>query len=99
VGVKLRLERPGQFLVLDVVRLRGTARQIEQAVLNATRLDGASVHIGLPEDPGQAGKSEISHYVGLLSGYHVVASRESGSKVIRAQPLSAQMEYANLSIV
>lgn len=99
VGVKLRLERPGQFLVLDVIRLRGTARQIEQAVLNAARLDGTAVHIGFPEDPGQAGKSQVSHYVGLLSGYHVVASRESGSKVIRAQPLSAQIEYGNLSIV
>ena len=77
VGVKLRLERPGQFLVLD----------------------GTAVHIGFLEDPGQAGKSRVSHHVGLLAGFHVVASRESGSKVIRAQPLSAQIDQGKLSIV
>ena len=99
VGVKLRVERPGQFLVLDVIRMRGTARQIEQAIVDAAQLDGTSVHIGFPEDPGQAGKSQVSHYVGLLAGYHVVATRESGSKILRAQPLSSQIENGNLSVV
>ncbi len=99
VGVKLRLERPGQFLVLDVVRTRGTARDIEQAILAAARTDGPSVHVGLPEDPGQAGKSQVAHLTGLLAGYHVVASRESGSKIVRAQPLSSQVEAGNVSIV
>ena len=98
VGVKLRLERPGQFLVLDVVRLRGSARDIEQAILTAARADGTSVHIGLPEDPGQAGKSQVAHLTGLLAGHHVVASRESGSKVLRAQSLSSQIEAGNVSI-
>jgi len=85
VGVKLRRDRPAQFLVLDVIRLRGTARQIEQAVLTAARLDGGPVHIGFSEDPGQAGKSRISQYVGPLAGYHVVATRESGSEHIPAR--------------
>jgi predicted phage terminase large subunit-like protein len=99
VGVKLRVERPGQFLVLDVIRMRGSARQIEQTIVGAARLDGTSVHIGFPEDPGQAGKSQVSQYVGLLAGFHVVATRESGSKLLRAQPLSSQIESGNLSIV
>ena len=99
VGVKLRVERPGQFLVLDVIRMRGSPRQIEQTVIDAARLDGPSVHIGFPEDPGQAGKSQVSHYVGLLSGFHVVATRESGSKILRAQPLSSQIEAGNLTVM
>ncbi len=99
VGVKLRVERTGQFLVLDVIRMRGSARQIEQTIVGAAQMDGTSVHIGFPEDPGQAGKSQVSHYVGLLAGYHVVATRESGSKVLRAQPLSSQIENGNLSVV
>ena len=99
VGIKLRVERPGQFLVLDVIRMRGSARQIEQTIVGTARLDGTSVHIGFPEDPGQAGKSQVANYTGLLAGYHVVATRESGSKVVRAQPLSSQIEAGNVSIV
>ena len=99
VGVKLRVERPGQFLVMDVIRIRGSARQIEQTILNAAKLDGTSVHIGFPEDPGQAGKSQVANYTGLLAGYHVISTRESGSKVLRAQPLSSQVEAGNLSIL
>ncbi len=99
VGVKLRVERPGQFLVLDVIRMRGSARQIEQTILATAQLDGTTVHIGLPEDPGQAGKSQVANYTGLLSGYHVIATRESGSKAIRAQPVSSQIEAGNVSIL
>ena len=99
VGVKLRTEQPGRFMVLDVIRLRGTARQVEEAILAAARLDGTSVHIGFPEDPGQAGKSQVAHYTGLLAGYHVVATRETGSKYTRAQPVSSQVESGNVSIM
>jgi len=99
VGVKLRAHSPGQFIVLDVVRIRGSARNVEQTVLGAATRDGTSVHIGIPEDPGQAGKGQVAHYTGLLAGYHVVATRETGSKVLRAQPLSSQIEAGNISIV
>ena len=99
VGVKLRAHQPGQFLVLDVIRFQGTARQVEQNIIDVAKLDGPSVHIGFPEDPGQAGKSQVSHYAGLLAGHHIVASRESGSKVTRALPLSSQIEAGNVSIM
>ena len=99
VGVKLRIDHPDQFLVLDVVRLRGSAREIEKAILKAANLDGTSVHIGLPEDPGQAGKSQVAHLTGLLAGYHVIATRESGSKFVRAEPLSSQIESGNVSMI
>ncbi len=99
VGVKLRAEQPGHFLVLDVIRVRGTARQVEQTIIGAARMDGTAVHIGLPEDPGQAGKSQVAHYTGMLAGYHVISSRESGSKYLRAQPLSSQIESGNFSIL
>lgn len=99
VGVKLRIERPGHFLIMDVIRLRGSPREIEQAVIDAANLDGTSVHIGLPEDPGQAGKSQVAHFTGLLAGYHVIATRETGSKYIRAEPLSSQVERSNVSMI
>lgn len=99
VGIKLRSDRPGQYVVLDVIRIRGSARQIEKTIVGAANLDGTSVHIGLPEDPGQAGKSQVANFTGLLAGYHVIATRESGSKIVRAQPLSSQVESGNVSFV
>ena len=99
VGVKLRAHAPGQFVVLDVIRLRGSARNVEQTIVRAANGDGISVHIGIPEDPGQAGKSQVTNYTSLLAGYHVIATKETGSKVLRAQPLSSQVEAGNISIV
>ncbi len=98
-GVKLRIEQPGRYVVLDVIRLRGSPRQVEQAIMSTAKLDGQAVHIGLPEDPGQAGKAQSSYLTGLLAGYHVVTTRETGSKYLRAQPVSSQIEGGNVSMV
>ena len=98
-GVKLRVEKPGRYVVLDVVRLRGSPWDVEQAIMATARLDGQAVHIGLPEDPGQAGKAQTSYLTGLLAGYHVITTRETGSKYVRAQPLASQVEAGNIAIV
>jgi predicted phage terminase large subunit-like protein len=58
-----------------------------------------SVWIGLPEDPGQAGKSQISYLSGRLAGYRIMAFRETGSKLTRALPVASQVEANNFSIV
>jgi phage terminase large subunit-like protein len=43
------------------------------------------VHISLPQDPGQAGKSQVQSLTKMLSGYVVRASPESGDKVVPRQ--------------
>ena len=45
----------------------------------------------LPQDPGQAGKSQASSFVKLLAGYSVIAKPISGDKLTRAQPFAAQV--------
>lgn len=99
VGVKLRREQDGQFVIMDVVRMRGSPRQVEQSILRTAQLDGNTVHIGFPEDPGQAGKSQVENYIRLLVGFHVIATRETGAKTLRAQILSSQVEGNSVSIV
>jgi predicted phage terminase large subunit-like protein len=86
-------------VVLDVVRLRGSPWEVEKAIFAAAEADGRAVHIGLPEDPGQAGKAQSSYLTGLLAGYHVVTTRETGSKYLRAQPLASQVEAGNVAFV
>ena len=98
VGLKLARDARGVYTILDVVRLRGTAREIEEAIVATSNADGPSVLIGLPEDPGQAGKSQVSYYVSRLSGHTVTASRETGSKASRAAPVASQVNAGNLCI-
>lgn len=99
VGIKLLREGSGRFVILDIVRLRGGPLDVERAIVGAAQLDGHSVSIALPEDPGQAGKTQALHLTRLLSGFLVSASRETGSKVVRAMPMAAQIEAGNMAMV
>jgi predicted phage terminase large subunit-like protein len=99
VGLKLLRDSDGRFVVLDVVRLRGTAWQVECALVDTARRDGPNVLVSLPQDPGSAGKVVASHYVAKLAGFQTVVSVETGSKIARATPVAAQMEAGNIAIV
>jgi predicted phage terminase large subunit-like protein len=99
VGVKLTRRVDGRYVVLDVVRIRGTPRQVEDLIVTTAKWDGNRVTISIPEDPGQAGKSQTSYLVRQLAGFHVTTSRETGSKATRAMPLASQVEAGNIAMV
>jgi predicted phage terminase large subunit-like protein len=98
-GVKLARDDRGRFIVLDVVRMRGSPHQVEEAIGEAARVDGREVTIGLPQDPGQAGKHQAGYLTRQLAGYRIDASRETGSKLTRATPVASQVEAGNFGIV
>jgi predicted phage terminase large subunit-like protein len=98
VGLKLGRDGQGQFVVLDIVRLRGGPHEVEQAILATAAADGVSVPIGLPQDPGQAGRAQIRYLTGRLAGYRVVASPETGAKETRAMPAASQANAGNLAL-
>ena len=99
VGLKLGRELSGRFLVLDVVRLRGGPHEVENAIVSIAHQDGRAVPIGLPQDPGQAGKHQVAWLVARLAGHQVTASPETGAKVTRALPVAAQAEAGNLRLL
>ena len=99
VGLKLLADHTGRYVVLDVVRLRGSPHDVVARVVSTAHQDGQAVRIGFPEDPGQAGKTQVAFFSGLLVGYHVTSSRETGSKMTRAIPVASQVESRNLAIV
>jgi predicted phage terminase large subunit-like protein len=99
VGVKLGCDDNGRYVVLDVVRLRGSPHEVEDAIAEAARVDGTSIAIGLPEDPGQAGKSQVTYLTGRLAGHRIASSRETGAKVTRAGPVASQVEGRNVAMV
>jgi len=98
-GVKLTRDRTGRFIVLDVVHMRGSPHEVEAAIAEAARIDGPTVTIGLPEDPGQAGKHQATYLTARLAGYRVSSSRETGAKSTRAAPVASQVEARNFAII
>lgn len=99
VGVKLQRAPSGQFTVLDVVRVRGGPDEVLAAVVNTAHQDGGTIRISIPQDPGQAGKTQVLHMTRALEGFIVESSPETGDKATRAAPVASQANVGNLSIV
>ena len=99
VGLKLARDATGRLIVLDVVRFQGGPHEVEAGIVAVAGQDGDDVAIGLPQDPGQAGRAQVLHLTRLLAGHQVIASPESGAKQTRAMPVASQCEAGNLSIV
>jgi predicted phage terminase large subunit-like protein len=98
-GVKLLRTQGGKYVVVDVVRLRGGPDDVERAIVATASQDGRGVKIGIPQDPGQAGKGQTLYLTRQLAGYTVDATPETGDKTTRASPVASQCNVGNLSIV
>jgi predicted phage terminase large subunit-like protein len=98
-AVKIGRSPDGRYWVLDHRRVQASPAGVERFLANAAAEDGAEVEISLPQDPGQAGKSQAAAFVRALEGYTVRASPESGDKVTRFGPFSAQAEAGNVAVL
>lgn len=99
VGLKLGRLEAGGYAVLDVARLRGGPLEVAAAIEQTARLDGRGVTVGLPQDPGQAGKQQVAWLASRLAGFRVAASPEAGGKLSRAQPAAGAVEAGQMWIV
>lgn len=98
-GVLVARYDDGRFAVLDVIRLRGGPEAVEAAIVNTAGQDGRAVAIGLPQDPGQAGKVQAQYLTRRLAGHVVKVSPETGDKATRAGPAAAQVNVGNVGMV
>jgi predicted phage terminase large subunit-like protein len=102
VGVLLREVKEAGFVryyVEDVVRLRGSAAEVERAIVRTAQGDGPGTEIRIPQDPGQAGKAQVSYLAGALRGFVVRPVRPSSDKETRAKPFAAQAEAGNIYVL
>lgn len=99
VGTKMMLSSCGKVIIIDVNRFKKTPGAMEAEVKNTAQQDGKLVTQDLPQDPGQAGKTQKTAFLRLLHGYVVHFSPETGSKEQRAEPLAAQAEGGNLYMI
>ena len=99
VGLKLAVTTDGKYVVTDIIRHRSGPTEVARIIAATANQDGAGVLIGLPQDPGQAGKQQIVWLTERLAGHRVHASPESGSKLTRATPAAAAVDAGLVSLL
>ena len=99
VSLKMGLAPNGRIFILHCSSFRRSPHKVREAIKNLAAQDGPGVSIGLPQDPGQAGKSQARDLAAMLAGYTVRITRESGDKITRFSPFSAQCEAGNVTLL
>lgn len=95
-GGKLGRMKDGRLLIADMVRLRVGPDDRDAALGNAAKRDGYECKQSIPQDPGQAGVTQVKYLLRQLVGYSVHASPETGNKVVRAEPFASQVNVGNV---
>ena len=99
-GVKMAgPDAEGTFYVVDVVRGQWDATERNRIIRATAEQDGPLVRIGIPQDPGAAGKEVVAAMRRLLAGFAVFDETETGSKELRAEPLAAQVGGGSVAVV
>lgn len=99
VGVKMGTDGKGTHYVMDMKYERFSPNKVELMIKNTATQDGRNTIIRIPQDPGQAGKSQVAYYSKILDGYNMRARTMSGDKVTRAGPLSSAAEHGRIKLV
>lgn len=97
VGGKLGRLQDGRYIIADVFRDRLESQQRDAAMRSIADRDGRGVvKQSIPQDPGQAGKSQVTAFAQKLAGHSLHFSPESGDKMTRADPLASQINAGNV---
>jgi len=95
VGIK-----DGIWYIVDVRRDRATPHNTERLVRATAMEDGYGVTVRMEEEGGSSGKSMIDNYARkVLIGFDFAGVRSTGSKEVRANPVSAAAEAGNVRVV
>ena len=95
-GAKLGKLPDGRIIIGDMVRVRVGPDERDAALKNATVRDGSNCRVSIPQDPGQAGLTQVKYLIRQLSGYSAKATPESGNKVVRCEPFASQVNVGNV---
>lgn len=98
-GVKVGMDEAGKVYILDAIALRDRSDVVYTAMTQAAKADGRHCRVRWEQEPGQSGKAQTAYLTKLLAGFDVGGVPSSGSKEVRAAPLSAQHGAGNCHIV
>lgn len=93
VGVKMGVNKAGEYYVENVKRERMTPRGVERLIRSTAEVDGTDCQIAMEQEPGSAGKHTTDHYNRIvLPEFDFKAIKTTGSKELRCNPWSAKLE-------
>jgi predicted phage terminase large subunit-like protein len=93
-------EKDGIFYIFDIQRARLRPAGVEALIKQTAELDGRATQIFIEQEPGASGVNTIDHYARrVLKGFDFRGSKTSGSKEVRANPVSAAAEAGNIKLV
>jgi predicted phage terminase large subunit-like protein len=100
VGALVGISNDGTIYILDIVRDRTTPQGVDRMVSTTAARDGREVPIWMEQEPGASGVRTIDYFRrSVLQGFAFRPDKVSGSKELRANPLSSQAEAGNVVIV
>lgn len=93
-------QEDGRYCVEDVIHVQYGPKDVQTLIQRTAEQDGPYVRIRMEQEPGSSGVEVIDLYARrILTGYDFRADKVTGSKDLRAGPLSAAMENGNVLIV
>lgn len=98
-GMRQAKGKDGYIYIVDVQHAQLGPDGVEKRIKQTAEMDGKSVAIRLPQDPGQAGKAQAKSLIKMLAGFSVKAETVSGDKITRAQPFAAQVNVGNVRML
>ena len=93
------LRDDGTFLIADVVRGRWEAPERERRIKQTAQIDGTLVSQWIEQEGGSGGKESAQATVKNLAGFAIWKDHPTGSKEVRAEPFSAQVEGGNVYVL
>ncbi len=97
VGLKVGFD--GDIIVYDMMRGRWGAGETNRIVKQTATMDGVGVLQVLEQEPGSSGKREVIHFMDSLKGYPAQGKPSTGSKIVRARPVSSWIAAGRVKIV
>lgn len=98
-GTKIGKGIDGYYYVLDHVRFQGTPETVQRIVRNTGLQDGLHCMVCVPQDPGQAGKSQVAYLTAQLDGLPLQFTPEQGDKITRFSGFSAQAQAGRVRVL
>lgn len=100
-SVKMAKLKSGDYIILDVVRLRARPADVTAHILDNALRDGKGVDIIIPTDSGAAGKAAARMLIKEIveAGYYATTKATSSSKIDRYRPFSAAAQAGLVRIL
>lgn len=88
-----------QYVIEAGGKFRAKTDEVRAAMKATALKDGYDVKIRGAREPGQAGIAQAEDLTKLLNGYRVNFEQDSKDKVVRAEPLAAQVNVGLVSVL